>query len=138
MNEAQQNQVNEPQQPATTPPAPNFLQLLAAHANGYTVDVLTEKVKEIVERLETLATNEGLHKSKATLAIKVVFDRDGGPYKVSIEPTLKLPVGQIPKSVFYATAAHGLVQQDPRQYRMPFGTDVGAGRGRVVDIATRD
>lgn len=128
--------MNEPNQPTTTPPAPGFLQLLAAHANGYTVDLLTAKVKELVEHLETLATNEGLQKSKATLAIKIVFDRDGGPYKVSVEPTLKLPSGAVPKSVFYATAAHGLVQNDPRQYRMPFA-DAGTGRGRVVDIADR-
>lgn len=134
MNEAQQNQVNEPQQPATTPPAPNFLQLLASHANGYTVDLLTAKVKELVAHLETLAINEGMHKSKATLSVKIVFARDGGPYTVAIEPSLRLPVGQVPKSVFWATPAHALVQQDPRQFQMPF-RDVGGSGRRVVDVA---
>lgn len=123
-----------PQPPAPGPSlAPSFLQFLAAHAGGYTVELLTDKLKEIVEHLETLATNEGQPKSKATLTLKISFERDAGVYKVGVEPNVKLPTVAPPKSVFWAISAHGLIQQDPRQINMPF-RDV-TRNGRIVDLA---
>jgi hypothetical protein len=127
---------NEQAPPAVAPQPVNILQLLAAHSNGYAVEQLSEKVKEIVEHLETLATNEGVRKSKAALTIKLTFERDDGIYKIGVDPTVKLPAVAPPKTVFWATPAHGLVQQDPRQMNMPF-QDVNRRSGPIVDVATR-
>jgi hypothetical protein len=117
--------------------APDFVRFIAAHGGGYTVQVLTDKLKELVEHLETLATNEGMSKSKATLSVKFVFEREQGIYKVGVEPSLKLPTVAPPKSVFWATPAHGLVQQDPRQTTMNFRDAGGGGNVRVVDSFDR-
>ncbi len=116
------------------PPPTSILQFLAAHSNGYAVDLLSQKLKEIVEHMETLATNEGQPKSKSILAIKITFERADGIYKIGIEPSVKLQASAPPKTVFWATPGHGLVQQDPRQMNLPM-RDVGRGVVRLHDTA---
>jgi hypothetical protein len=114
------------------PPPTSFLQFIASHSNGFALDLLTQKVKEIVEHMETLATNEGQSKSKSTLSIKITFAREDGIYKIGIEPSVKLQSSAPPKTVYWATAAHGLVQQDPRQMNLPM-REVGRRIVRVFD-----
>lgn len=114
--------------------ATTFLQMLAAHRQGATADVLSDKMKEIVEHLEDLHLSGGIRKAKGVMTIEITFDRDDGVYKVKVKPKVKLPDAPLADAIFWATPGNALVTQDPRQGNLGF-TDIARTR-RIVDVET--
>lgn len=99
---------------------PNICALLGTHDNGATAEELSKVLGDAVATLEELAL-DGQRKSKATLTIKLTFDRDEGVYRVGVEHTVKVPGPRATREIMYATTQHGLVRENPRQQRMDFG-----------------
>lgn len=117
------------------PPPSNvtsILAFLAAHKRGETVNELSKVLQDAVAALETLNQDHGIRKSKGAITIKITLDRDDGIYRVGIESTTKLPGIPAAKEVFWVTPQNNLVQQDPKQYRMPF-VDVTRAPSRTID-----
>lgn len=102
----------------TIDPGLTFVQVLALANGGDDAKELTEHVREIVATLENLHINEGIRKSKASLTIKLTFDREDGSYRVKVEPTVKLPKAPKAASIFWANAQNQLTPENPRQMSM--------------------
>ena len=102
----------------TVEPGLTFVQVLAMANGGEDAKELNEMVRELVATLENLHLNEGIRKSKASLSIKMTFDREDGSYRLKIEPSLKLPKAPKAASIFWANAQNQLTPENPRQMSM--------------------
>lgn len=95
-----------------------FVELLAYANGGEDARQLDGLLTELIAHLENLDINEGQRKSKASLTVKVRFERDGGSYSVVIEAASKLPEAPRQRSIFWATAGNRLSANNPRQMDM--------------------
>lgn len=98
----------------------SILKLLMQHQAGSTVQELDGTLTDMIEHLENLHINEGVRKAKGTLTLKIVLDRDDGVYKITVEPSTKLPKAALPPAIFWATPGNGLSLENPRQSKLPF------------------
>lgn len=113
-------------------PKMTFLEMLAAHRAGGTAEVLTDRMQEIVGKLDDLHMSGGIRKSKGTLTLTIDFDYDDGALKVMVKPKSKMPEAPLAAAIFWTAPGGSIVQHDPKQARLPF-QDVTRER-RIVDV----
>lgn len=107
---------------------PNFLQFLARHGGGGTVDDLTDALRDMVAHLEGLEIEHGVAASKGVLSLKITLKRAKGRYEVTVDRSVKVPQAPSSSDIMWATPQNALVVENPNQQRFAF-TEVVTPRG---------
>ena len=97
----------------------NFAEFLAEFGKGATNRVASERMREIVK-----ACTETGRKGKITITLEV--GAAGGIAELRAKITVTKPEPALPGGVYFANEDGGLVEEDPRQLKLPVA--------KVIDI----
>ncbi len=97
----------------------NFADFLAEFGKGTTNRVASERMREIVKA----CTETG---RKGSITIKLEVGAVGGVAELRAKISVTKPEPALPGGVYFATEEGGLVEEDPRQLRLP--------TARVIDL----
>lgn len=97
----------------------NFADFLAEFGKGATNKVASQRMREIVKA----CTETG---RKGAITIKIEVGAAGGVAELRAKISVTKPEPQLPGGVYFATDEGGLVEEDPRQMKLP---------AKILDIA---
>lgn len=94
-----------------------FAQTLAQISHGDAADQASDLLANLVKAV-------GEHEREGSLTLVLTVKprgKDSGQVEVTAKTTVKTPVREIAPSMFFVTEDGGLVRDNPRQKRLPFG-----------------
>lgn len=97
----------------------DFAEWLAEFARGSANQALTKRLAEVVQ-----ACRE--HNGKGSITLKLSIGCAGGMAEVKAKIAYTKPDPALPSAVFFSTEGGQLVEEDPRQLKLP---------AKVIDIA---
>ncbi len=96
----------------------NFSDFLAEFGRGVPNRIMSDRLREIVR-----ACNET--GSKGSITLKLEIGAKGGMAELRASITAKRPEPGLPGGHYFTTEDGGLVEEDPRQLKMP---------GKIIDV----
>lgn len=100
------------------PDEPDFGEFITTFAKGSANHALTNRLQEVVQACRET-------QGKGSLTLKLTVGCHGGMSEVKAKISYSKPDPTIPGAVFFTTEAGSLVEEDPRQLKLP---------AKVIDI----
>ncbi len=105
----------------------NFAEFLAEFGKGATNRVASERMQDIVKACAETGR-------KGSLTIKIEIGSAGGIAELRAKISCTKPEPALPGGVYFATEAGALVEEDPRQLKLPVGKVIDTPAVRTINI----